>query len=87
MAEDDPKTLVSTGWLERHLKDPDLRLLDASWYMPGSGRDPKAEYDAAHIPGAYFLHLDEDLSGEKTGTNGRHPLPDLAAFAAKIARC
>ena len=31
MAEDDPKTLVSTDWLEQHLKDPDLRILDASW--------------------------------------------------------
>ncbi|THD85322.1 3-mercaptopyruvate sulfurtransferase [Aliigemmobacter aestuarii] len=56
---DDPRTLVSTDWLERHLKDPDLRILDASWYMPDSGRDPKAEYQAAHIPGARFFDIDE----------------------------
>ena len=43
---DDPKTLVSTDWLAAHLKDPDLRILDASWYLPGSDRDAKAEYAA-----------------------------------------
>lgn len=59
MTQDDPKTLVSTGWLESHLKDPDLRVLDASWYMPDSGRDPKAEYEATHIPGARFFDIDE----------------------------
>ena len=55
---DDPKTLVSTAWLAKHLKDPDLRLLDASWYLPDAGRDPKAEYEAAHIPGARFFDID-----------------------------
>ena len=52
---DDPKTLVATDWLAQHMKDPDLRILDASWYLPDAGRDPKAEYDAAHIPGARFF--------------------------------
>lgn len=58
-APDDPKTLVSTDWLAAHLKDPDLRLLDASWYLPDAGRDAKAEYKAAHIPGARFFDIDE----------------------------
>jgi thiosulfate/3-mercaptopyruvate sulfurtransferase len=56
---DDPKTLVSTGWLADHLKDPDLRILDASWYLPDMGRDGRAEYEAAHIPGARFFDIDE----------------------------
>jgi thiosulfate/3-mercaptopyruvate sulfurtransferase len=56
---DDPKTLVSTGWLADHLKNPDLRILDASWYLPDMGRDGRAEYDAAHIPGARFFDIDE----------------------------
>ena len=56
---DDPKTLVSTDWLAAHLKDPDLRVLDASWYIPGTGRDARAEYEAAHIPGARFFDIDE----------------------------
>lgn len=57
--QDDPKTLVSTDWLARHLRDPDLRVLDASWYLPDAGRDAKAEYQAAHIPGARFFDIDE----------------------------
>jgi len=57
--QDDPKTLVSTNWLARHLKDPDLRLLDASWYLPDACRDARAEYQTAHIPGARFFDIDE----------------------------
>lgn len=56
---DDPRTLVSTDWLAAHLNDPDLRVLDASWYLPQLGRDAKAEYDAGHIPGARFFDIDE----------------------------
>ncbi len=41
-----------------------------------------AAHAAGHLPGAVYAHLDRDLSGTKTGTNGRHPLPDRAAFAA-----
>lgn len=44
-----------------------------------------AAYAARHLPGAHYLHLDRDLSGAKTGTNGRHPLPDRAALVAKLA--
>ncbi len=63
---DDPKTLVSTDWLAGHLKDPDIRILDASWYLPDMGRDARAEYDEAHIPGARFFDIDEisDLRSE-----------------------
>jgi len=59
MADSDPKTLVSTQWVADHLKSPDLRILDASWYLPEMGRDPRAEYDAGHIPGARFFDIDE----------------------------
>lgn len=81
MASDDPKTIVSTDWLARHLKDPDLRLLDASWYMPGSGRDPKAEYEAAHIPGARFFDIDEisDLRSELP-----HMVPPVDKFMSRM---
>ena len=56
--QDDPKTLVSTEWLAAHLNDPDLRVIDASWHMPASGRDGRAEYEAAHIPNARFFDID-----------------------------
>ena len=81
MALDDPKTLVSTNWLAQHLKDPDLRVLDASWYMPGSGRDPKAEYAAAHIPGARFFDIDEisDLRSDLP-----HMVPPVDKFMSRM---
>ena len=81
MALDDPKTLVSTNWLAQHLKDPDLRVLDASWYMPGSGRDPNAEYDAAHIPGARFFDIDEisDLRSDLP-----HMVPPVDKFMSRM---
>ena len=75
--QDDPKTLVSTDWLAAHLKDPDLRVLDASWYLPTSGRDAKAEYAAAHIPGARFFDIDEI-------TDSRSSLPHMAPPAEKF---
>ncbi|MCE6952608.1 3-mercaptopyruvate sulfurtransferase [Cereibacter sphaeroides] len=56
---DDPRTLVSTDWLAAHLRDPDLRIIDASWYLPAMGRDARAEYEAGHIPGARFFDIDE----------------------------
>ncbi len=71
MALDDPKTLVSTDWLAAHLRDPDLRILDASWFMPGSDRDAKAGYAGAHIPGARFFDIDEI-------SDTRSPLPHMA---------
>ena len=57
--KDDPKTLVSTEWLAAHLKDADLRIFDASWFLPTVDRDPKAEFDKEHIPGARFFDIDE----------------------------
>lgn len=59
MFADDPKTLVSTGWLADHLDSPDVRIFDASWHWPDSGRNARAEYDAAHIPGARFFDIDD----------------------------
>ena len=77
---DDPKTLVSTGWLAQHLRDPDLRILDASWYLPAAGRDARAEYTAAHIPGARYFDIDEI-------TDNRSTLPHMAPPPEKfIAR-
>lgn len=75
--KDDPKTLVSTEWLGQHLKDPDLRILDASWYMPDAGRDAKAEYGEGHIPGARFFDIDE-ISDQRSA------LPHMAPPAEKF---
>lgn len=56
---DDPKTLVSTQWLHDHIHTPDLRIIDASWYLPDMNRNGRAEYDANHIPGARFFDIDD----------------------------
>jgi len=77
MASDDPKTLVSTAWLAAHLKDPDLRILDATYFMPGSGRDAQAEYNDAHIPGARFFDIDDVA-------DGRSDLPHMAPPTEKF---
>jgi len=72
--------------LAQHLDDPEWVVFDTRHDLanPQAGRK---EYAEGHVPGAYFLHLDDDLSGPKTGSNGRHPLPDVNAFAARINRC
>lgn len=73
--KDDPTTLVSTDWLAAHLKDPDLRILDASWYLPAAGRDARAEYQAAHIPGARFFDID-DISDHRSSLPHMAPPPE-----------
>jgi thiosulfate/3-mercaptopyruvate sulfurtransferase len=77
------KLLVSTEALQAHLDDPDWIVIDTRHDLMDPKKGPAA-YAAGHVPGAYFMHVDEDLSGPKTGRNGRHPLPDLDTFAAKI---
>ena len=62
---------------------PDMLLIDASFDLSDVEAGQRA-YAAGHMPGAHYLHLDRDLSGPKTGTNGRHPLPNRAAFAARM---
>ncbi|MFZ1470094.1 MAG: 3-mercaptopyruvate sulfurtransferase [Paracoccaceae bacterium] len=78
---DDPKTLVSTDWLAQHLKDPDLRLLDATWFMPDMGRDARAEYDANHIPGARFFDIDE-ISDQRSALP--HMAPPVEKFMSRM---
>ena len=53
-----PDALVSTEWLAEHLGAPDVRVVDGSWHMPAANRDPRAEYDEQHIPGAVFFDID-----------------------------
>ena len=56
MSEDFRKEpLVSTQWLADHIDAPDLRIIDASYYLPGEGLDPRYEFEQHHIPGAVFF--------------------------------
>lgn len=81
MPTNDPKTLVSTDWLEAHLKDPDLRILDASWYLPDMGRDGKSEFDERHIPGARFFDIN-DISDARSDLP--HMAPPVEKFMSKL---
>jgi thiosulfate/3-mercaptopyruvate sulfurtransferase len=77
-----PSTLVSTQELAAH---PQWRIFDCRHDLmkPELG---EAQYREAHIPGALFAHLERDLSGRKTGRNGRHPLPDPNDFLGWIGK-
>ncbi len=81
MAYDDPKTLVSTDWLATHLNDPDLRILDASWYMPSTERDGSAEFDQGHIPGARFFDI-EEISDRRSSLP--HMVPPVEKFMSRV---
>ena len=83
MANDIPNTLVSTEWLAQHLNAPDVRVVDASWYLPDAGRDARAEYKAAHIPGAVFFDIDEICD---TDSPLPHMLPAQEKFASRMRK-
>ena len=75
--------LVSTAWLADHLDAPDVRVVDASWFMPGVARDPLAEYAACHIPGAVFFDIDEIAD---TDSPLPHMLPTAIKFSARVRK-
>ncbi|OYW45487.1 MAG: 3-mercaptopyruvate sulfurtransferase [Sphingomonadales bacterium 12-68-11] len=74
--------LVSTAWLAEHLGEPGLVVIDASAHLPDAGRDARAEFAAAHIPGARFLDL-EMLKDPESPVPAA--LPTAAQFAARMA--
>lgn len=80
---DDPTTLVSTQWLADRLSAPETRVIDASWYLPDMGRDARAEYAAAHIPGTRFVDLDEVSDPARALP---HMAPSPEAFASRMRR-
>jgi len=78
-------TLISTDDLALHVADPTFVVVDCRHNLSDVDAGERA-YRLGHIPGAGFLHLDRDLSGAKTGHNGRHPLPDANTLAATLGR-
>jgi thiosulfate/3-mercaptopyruvate sulfurtransferase len=69
---------LSTAWLAAHLEEPDLVVIDASWFMPGTPRDARAEHAERHIPGAVFFDIDEV-------SDHANPLPHMLASPADFA--
>jgi thiosulfate/3-mercaptopyruvate sulfurtransferase len=74
-------SLVPTEWLEDQLGEPDLRVIDASWFLPADGRNGRAEYEAEHIPGAVFLDLDSVSDPDHPAP---HMVPSAALFASRM---
>jgi thiosulfate/3-mercaptopyruvate sulfurtransferase len=78
-------TLITVAALAARLSDPAIVVFDCRHDLmnPAFGTDA---YTKGHVPGARFAHVDHDLAAPKTGTNGRHPLPDRATFVAWLGR-
>ena len=76
-------TLVSKSDLAAHLDDAGWIVCDCRHDLANTGAGRRA-YSESHIPGARFVHLDEDLSGPMNGRNGRHPLPDPDRLARRL---
>jgi len=78
-------TLIDTGALASHLGDPGFVIVDCRYKLEDEAWG-EHEYQAHHIPGAAYASLGHDLSGKKTGTNGRHPLPEPDALRKTFGR-
>jgi thiosulfate/3-mercaptopyruvate sulfurtransferase len=78
-------TLIDTATLATTLSDPALVVVDTRYNLQDAGWGAR-EYEKQHVPGAVFASIDDDLSGPKTGTNGRHPLPDPSRLTDTLGR-
>ena len=76
--QEQSRFVVSPDWLQERLGTPGLSIVDASWYLPAQNRDARAEYDAAHIPGAVFFDHDKVV---EPGSGLPHTLPRPGLFA------
>ncbi len=83
MTPDMLSNLVSTDWLAQRLEAPDIRIVEASWHLPDSGRDADAEYKASHIPGAVFFDIDDIADHDNPLP---HMLPPPEKFASRVRR-
>ncbi|MDE1182113.1 sulfurtransferase [Paraburkholderia sp.] len=79
-------TLISaTNLAERLAAAPDSVFVVDCRFDLADLQAGETAYGAGHLPGAHYLHLDRDLSGVKSGTNGRHPLPERATLVETFA--
>lgn len=83
MPSSDPTLLVSTEWLGERLNAPDVRILDASLYLPTDGRNAREIYDQEHIPGARFFDID-DIADDHSPLP--HMLPPVEKFVSRVRR-
>ena len=75
--------LVSTDWLQDHLSAPDIRLVDATWFLPTIDRNARSEFEESQIPGAVYFDID-DISDDKSDLP--HMLPSAAKFSSRVRK-
>ena len=78
-----PNSLVSTAWLASHAAAPDIRVVDATMFLPTDPRNALAEYRTCHIPGAVFFDVDEIAD---TDSGLPHMLPSPEKFSSRVRR-
>ena len=78
-----PDALVSTDWLALHLDDPDIRIVDATSFLPTEDRDGRTEYDERHIPGAVYFDINDIADSDLPLP---HMLPSSEKFASKVGK-
>lgn len=83
MMKEDARILVSTKWLAKRLENAEVRVLDASWYLPGMDRNPIIEYEKKHIPNARFFDID-DISDNRSDLP--HMVPPIEKFMSKVRK-
>ncbi len=83
MNENRDRWLVNTGWLKEHVNAPDIVILDASWHLPGSGRNAAREFLDGHIPGALAFDID-DIADKSSPLP--HMLPGPAMFSSRMRK-
>ena len=77
--------LISADEVRTKLDDDDWAIVDTRFYLPEPDKG-EAEYLEAHFPSAVYAHLDRDLSGPRTGSNGRHPMPSLEHMVDRFSK-
>lgn len=77
------QSLVSAEWLKDNLDNPNVKIIDCRFRLPDANWGYQ-HYSHSHIKNAYYLHLNNDLSGNVTTHGGRHPLPDCQLLATKF---
>ncbi len=82
-----PDALVSTEWLEGHLRSPGVRVVDASWFFPNTDKTGRTEFEREHIPEAVFFDIDE-IAAPKVATDDGitlpHMMPDIRRFTQRV---
>lgn len=77
--------IISPDWVYEHHEDDHVRIVDCRFTVGDPNRG-KREYGEGHLPGAVYIDLEREMTGEKGIHGGRHPLPDLNGFAALLGR-